>query len=132
MSKRQSRATKRVLCHGCFQVLHNGHLELFKKAKKIGYVIVGLESDYYIYNKKNKLPRISILERKKAIESTGLIDEVIILKENQDYQKLYSEVKPDILITARDEIVQKKINDARKYNIDIIVMKKINSSSNYI
>lgn len=122
---------KKILCHGCFEYLHEGHLELLTKAKELGYVILGLESDSYVFNKKKRTPK-SFEERKEVLLNTRLVDEIFLIPEGQNYLDLYKKIMPDILLTAQDEILNKKITDCEKVGIELLMMKKIDSSSNHL
>ena len=42
----------RVFVNGTFEILHRGHLELLRYAKSLGYVIVGIDTDECIKEKK--------------------------------------------------------------------------------
>ena len=49
-SKKAKKLKKKlVLCHGNFDLIHFGHLNHFKKAKKLGdYLVVSITSDKFI------------------------------------------------------------------------------------
>jgi cytidyltransferase-like protein len=59
--------------------IHHGHINILKKAKKFGHVIVGLMTDKGIFSYKKKLPLLKYRERKKVIESIKYVDDVIPL-----------------------------------------------------
>jgi ribose 5-phosphate isomerase B len=67
-----------VLVPGIFDILMPGHVELLRYAKKIGVVIVALNSDASAERVKGKKPFQPAEWRKKVIESLGGVDEVII------------------------------------------------------
>ena len=47
---------KRVITYGTFDVLHYGHINLLKRAKRLGdYLIVALSSDEFNLKKKQKI-----------------------------------------------------------------------------
>lgn len=88
-----------VLTYGTFDLLHYGHINLLRRAKKLGdYLIVGLSTDSF--NKlKNKKSFYNFEDRKRLLQSIKYVDKVI--PENSWEQK---------------------INDILKYKIDIFVM----------
>jgi len=54
---------KRVWVNGCFDVLHRGHIELFKYAKSLGdFLIVGIDDDDRIKSFKGKNRPINTLQ----------------------------------------------------------------------
>ena len=120
---------KRIaFCHGCFDGLHDGHLNLFKKGKEISDILlIGIESDEYIKeNKGGSKPKYPAKERIRNITATNLVDFVFLIpySDNSIYQRLYQTIRPHFLITATDEILSKKRRDAEKFNIQVITIEK--------
>ncbi len=70
---------KIVMTCGGFDPLHDGHIELIQKAKKLGdYLIVVLNSDDWLRRKKGK-NFMSVSQRKKILEELRSVDEVHVL-----------------------------------------------------
>tara|TARA_R110000851_G_scaffold315797_1_gene478555 strand:+ start:83 stop:493 length:411 start_codon:yes stop_codon:yes gene_type:complete len=71
--------TKIIWTNGCFDVLHRGHIELFKYAKSLGdYLVVGIDDDERVRESKGPLRPINNLEdRVEMLESIKYIDEVV-------------------------------------------------------
>ncbi len=47
--KLKSAGKKIVLCHGCFDLMHPGHIKYFQAAKKMGdYLVVTITPDIYV------------------------------------------------------------------------------------
>lgn len=91
---------KKVITYGTYDLLHQGHLNLLKRAKELGdYLIVGVTSDSFDRGRGKLNVRNNVLERVEAVKATGYADEVII----EDY-------------------VGQKIDDIQKYNIDIFAI----------
>ena len=66
-----------AICSGGYDPLHSGHIELFKEAKfKYGYLVVCLNSDNWLKNKKG-FNFLEFDERKKIIQSLKYVDDVI-------------------------------------------------------
>jgi len=88
-----------VLTYGTFDMFHIGHLNLLKRAKELGdKLIVGVSTDEF--NKiKGKKTLIPYEERKAIVESIKYVDLVI-----------------------PEKSWEQKIDDIKKYNIDIFVM----------
>ncbi len=69
---------KRIITYGTFDLLHYGHINLLKKAKEQGdYLVVGLSTDEFNLNDKNKKCYFSYDERKKLLEAIRYVDLVI-------------------------------------------------------
>lgn len=91
---------KKVITYGTFDLLHQGHINLLRRAKALGdYLIVGVTSDSFDKNRGKLNVRNNVLERVEAVKSTGFVDEVII----EDY-------------------VGQKIDDIQKYDVDIFAI----------
>ena len=59
---------KLIILSGGFDPIHKGHVRMFKSASKLGKVIVGLNSDYWLTRKKNKF-FMPFEERKEILKS---------------------------------------------------------------
>ena len=90
----------KVITYGTYDLLHQGHINLLRRAKELGdYLIVGVTSDSFDRGRGKLNVRNNVLERVEAVKATGYADEVII----EDY-------------------VGQKIDDIQKYNIDIFAI----------
>ncbi len=91
---------------GGFDPLHEGHIRLFREAKKLGDVLViMLNSDKQVTKKKGATFYASQEERKEILESIKYVDKVIIDPGKdvtcEDALRL---VKPDILAKGGDRV----------------------------
>ena len=95
---------KKVWINGCFDVLHRGHIELFRFAKKNGdYLVVGIDSDSRVKQLKgSQRPVNNQDDRKFFLESIKYIDAVTIFEtENQLIEEI-ANLKPDVMIVGSD------------------------------
>lgn len=69
---------KIVWTNGCFDVLHRGHIELFKYAKSLGdWLVVGIDTDERVKTAKgDSRPFNTIGDRVAMLESIKYIDEI--------------------------------------------------------
>ena len=89
----------RVITYGTFDIFHEGHINLLQRAKAMGsHLIVGVSDDKF-NESKGKKSLFSFNSRVNIVKSCRYVDQVI----------------PEI---SWDQ----KIEDIRKYNIDIFVM----------
>lgn len=90
---------KRVLTYGTFDLLHYGHIRLLKRAKELGdYLVVAVSTDEFNAIK-GKKSYYDYETRKNMVEAIKYVD-LIIPEENWE----------------------QKIDDVKKYNIDVVVM----------
>lgn len=90
---------KKIITYGTFDLLHWGHINLLKRAKEEGdYLIVALSTDEFNQSK-HKDSYHKYEERKLILEAIKYVD-LVIPEENWD----------------------QKINDVKKYEIDLFVM----------
>ncbi len=69
---------KRMYTSGCFDIFHQGHLNILKCTKALcDYLIVGVSTDELIYKSKGRFPLIPFEERVSILESNKYVDEVI-------------------------------------------------------
>ena len=91
---------KKVITYGTYDLLHQGHINLLRRAKALGdYLIVGVTNDTFDRDRGKLNVRNNVLERVDAVRATGLADKIII----EDY-------------------VGQKIDDIQRYNVDIFAI----------
>lgn len=90
---------KIVFTNGIFDILHKGHIELFKFAKSLGgRLIVGINSDRATKLLKGKgRPINSAPERKSALENIQYIDQVVVFDATKTIG-IIRDIKPDIVV----------------------------------
>lgn len=125
-----------VLAGGCFDIVHGGHLEFLRRAKKKGDVLlVLLESDKAIKKYKgNARPVNSQKDRAGILSSLEFVDYVIplpYLKNDLEYDALVFTLKPDIIATtAGDTARNHKERQARSIHAQVVdVMKRLPDQS---
>ena len=93
-----------VWTNGCFDIIHRGHVELFKYAKSLGhYLIVGIDSDEKIKQDKGSLrPVNNAGDRKFVLKSIRYIDEVVQFNDAEELNYLIKQANPDIMIIGSD------------------------------
>ena len=91
---------KKVITYGTYDLLHQGHINLLKRAKALGdYLIVGVTNDNFDRDRGKLNVRNNVLERVEAVKATGLADQIVI----EDY-------------------FGQKIDDIQKYDVDIFAI----------
>ena len=93
-----------VWTNGCFDVLHRGHIELFKYAKSRGdKLIVGVDSDKKVRKDKGKDRPINNQEdRIEMLRSIKYIDEVWCFNSTKELRDTIKINKPDIMVIGSD------------------------------
>ena len=90
---------KRILTYGTFDLLHYGHINLLKRAKALGdYLVVAVSTDDF-----------NEIKGKKAYH-------------NYETRKLMLEAVRYVDLVIPEENWEQKIDDVKKYDIDIVVM----------
>lgn len=91
---------RKVITYGTYDLLHQGHINLLRRAKALGdYLIVGVTSDSFDVGRGKLNVRNNVLERVESVKATGYADEVII----EDY-------------------LGQKIDDIQRYGVDIFAI----------
>ncbi len=78
---------KKVITYGSFDLFHEGHYNILKRAKELGdYLIVGVTTEHYDRSR-GKLNLVDpIMTRIENVRNTGFADEIIV--EDHDGQKI--------------------------------------------
>lgn len=91
---------KKVITYGTYDLLHQGHINLLKRAKELGdYLIVGVTSDAYDRERGKLNVQQNTIERVDAVRATGLADLVIV-----------------------EEYEGQKIADIQRYDVDVFTV----------
>jgi len=91
---------KKVITYGTFDLFHEGHYNLLKRAKALGdYLYVGVTTEQYDEYRGKVDVVDSLMERIEHIKQTGFADEIII-----------------------EDHIGQKIEDIQKYGIDIFTV----------
>ena len=82
----------------CFatDVIHEGHMNVVKKAKEYGKVVAGVLCDAEMV-RYNRFPTVSFEERMAMVRNIPEIDEVIV-QDRIMYDNVIKELKPDYVI----------------------------------
>ena len=92
---------KIVLCHGVFDLVHLGHIEHFKSAKKFGdFLIVSLTIDKFIKKGPGR-PVFNQQQRMEYLKQIKIVDEVILSHTNSSLDVI-NLVKPDYYVKGPD------------------------------
>ncbi|WP_156290929.1 glycerol-3-phosphate cytidylyltransferase [Oceanobacillus salinisoli] len=90
---------KKVITYGTFDLIHNGHINILRRAKAMGhYLVVGLSTDDF-NELKGKKAYHSYEIRKDILEAIRYVDEVI-----------------------PEKSWDQKVEDVKHHNIDLFVM----------
>ena len=100
---------KIVWTNGTFDVLHAGHIKLFREAKKLagpnGKVIVATDTDARISELKGESRPINKqIDRVDFLRSIKYIDVVHVFSSDRNLEALLKQYKPDIFIIGDDYI----------------------------
>lgn len=91
---------KKVITYGTYDLFHQGHYNLLKRAKALGdYLIVGVTTDNFDLERGKMNTCNNVMERIEAVKATGLADQIVI-----------------------EEYRGQKIDDILKYNVDVFAI----------
>lgn len=95
---------KNIWTNGCFDILHIGHIELFKFAKSLGdKLIVGIDSDQRVKHLKGEhRPINNQCSRKTFLESIIYIDKVVIFSSEDELRTTIKTMNIDTIVVGDD------------------------------
>ena len=95
---------KIVWTNGCFDVLHRGHIELFKYAKSLGdFLIVGIDSDQKVRADKGlERPINNQDDRIFMLSAINFVDSTVVFHSKEELRSVLSRVSPDIMVIGSD------------------------------
>ncbi|MBD5550048.1 MAG: Gfo/Idh/MocA family oxidoreductase [Lachnospiraceae bacterium] len=90
----------KVITYGTYDLFHEGHYRLLKRAKELGdYLIVGITTEKYDLERGKLNVVDSLITRVENVKKTGFADEIII-----------------------EEASGQKVSDVQKYHVDIFAI----------
>ena len=128
---------KVVFTNGCFDIIHQGHIEVLSKSSDLGEkLIVGLNSDVSIQKLKGKdRPIINENSRSITLAALSFVDAVVLFSEETPIN-LISNLSPDVLAKGGDYEVKKIVGHeiVQKNGGEVILVPFVNgfSSTNII
>jgi len=95
---------KIIWTNGCFDIIHRGHIELFRYAKSLGSKLyVGIDSDIRVKKMKGSGRPINLEEdRRIVLESIIHIDKTFVFDSEDQLEKLIKQINPSVLVVGSD------------------------------
>ena len=91
---------KKVITYGSFDLFHEGHYNILKRAKALGdYLIVGITTEQFDESRGKLNVVDSLVDRIENVKKTGFADLIIV-----------------------EDHVGQKAEDIQKYNVDTFVL----------
>ena len=120
---------KTIWTNGCFDILHRGHVELFKYAKSLGdRLVIGIDSDSKVKKDKGESRPFNRSEdRKFILESIKYVDEVLVFNSAEQLEDLIKDNFPDIMVVGSDWRGKKVVGS--QYTGEVLFFDRIDEYS---
>ena len=119
---------KKVWINGSFDILHIGHIRLINFAKSFGSVMVGLDTDQRISEKKgSSRPLNTLSDRVEFISNINGVNSVVSFSSDLELSNLIKEYNPDYFVIGDDYLGKQIIGS--EYAKEIVYFNKINGYS---
>jgi FAD synthetase len=102
----------RVLITGCFDIVHPGHIYLFKKGAELGEVYVIVARDSTISKYKRCAPIIPEDQRLAVIQAIKYVTHATLGNENNDYIRKALSLEPDLILLGPNQRIS--VSELRK------------------
>jgi glycerol-3-phosphate cytidylyltransferase len=94
---------KIVITFGTFDLFHIGHLNILRRASQLGdYLIVGVSSDQFTFQKKNRMPVFDQDDRQKIVGAVKWVNDTFIEESLEKKREYILKYKADILVMGDD------------------------------
>lgn len=116
-----------IICPGCFDILHEGHIHLLTQAKTYGTLIVAINSDESVRRLKGPTRPINTLStRIENLKALNIADEIISYEEETPLN-LIATIKPDLMAKGSDYLKENVIGlkEMQAYGGDVVIIPLI-------
>ncbi len=95
---------KTIWTNGCFDIMHPGHMELFKASKSLGdRLIVGVDTDDKVaLDKGGDRPINDVCHRVAMLQAIKYIDIILTFGSRQELEQMIEFYNPDVLVVGGD------------------------------
>ncbi|MBI2356349.1 MAG: adenylyltransferase/cytidyltransferase family protein [Candidatus Doudnabacteria bacterium] len=105
---------KKVMVFGVFDLLHPGHVDFLKQAKKLGdYLVVSVARDANVRKVKRHKTSQSEKTRTAALKKLPFIDKVVLGGLKNPWPHIRKE-KPDVIALGYDQMPYVSMNQLKK------------------
>ncbi|MHA1273265.1 MAG: adenylyltransferase/cytidyltransferase family protein [Promethearchaeota archaeon] len=94
---------KKVMVAGTFDIIHPGHIFLFKEAAKYGEVYVVVSTDKNAERFKGQKPIIPEDQRLEVVQNIKNVKKAILGRADNNTLKTVEEIDPDIILLGPDQ-----------------------------
>lgn len=117
---------KKVFVSGCYDLLHNGHVEFFRQASQYGDLYVGIGSDQTILGYKHHKTFYPEQERLFMVKSIKYVKDAYINAGDgiMDFVPTIDIVKPDIFVVNADGSSETKRQFCEERGIEYVVLQR--------
>ena len=123
---------KVVFTNGCFDLIHFGHIQYLRKAKKLGHrLVLGLNSDSSVRRLKGAgRPLLSEHDRAHILAALSCVDMVVIFDEKTPI-KLIKAIKPEILVKGGDYKIDQIVGykEIKKWGGKVLTLPYVKGNS---
>ena len=123
---------KVVFTNGCFDLIHFGHIQYLRKARKLGHrLVVGLNSDSSVRRLKGTgRPLLSEHDRAHILAALDCVDMVVIFDEKTPI-KLIKAIKPEILVKGGDYQIDQIVGykEIKKWGGKVLTLSYVKGNS---
>lgn len=129
MNKKYNRG---FIC-GFFDILHDGHIDILKKAKELcDYLIVSVGTDEFMIKRKHRKSILTYEQRTKIVESIKYVD-LVVPEENLDKIAAFKQYHFDVMFSGMDHIDEPVYIEAtkglKKLGVDTIYFERTHDIS---
>lgn len=117
---------KKVFVSGCYDLLHSGHVEFFRRAAEYGDLYVGIGSDETILHYKGHRTLWNEQDRLFMVKAIRYVKDAFINAGNgiMDFIPTVDMLKPDILVVNEDGASEEKRKFCEERGMEYVVLKR--------